>query len=104
MLNNGTLVTLTGDATNDVVHALGASESAAQTEFISLHVITKNLQSIRADSRFHDFCTELVDCDRDLTFICETWKAVVEECFVLPSGGQIFMSGGLSHQGVGIAV
>ena len=28
----------------------------------------------------------------------------MEECFVLPSGGQIFLSGGLSHQGVGIAV
>ena len=37
-----TLVTLTGDATNDVVHAFSALESAAQTEFISLHVITKN--------------------------------------------------------------
>ena len=104
MLNNGTLVTLTGDATNDVVHALSASESAAQTEFISLHVITKNLQSIRAESRFHDFCTELVACDHDLIFICETWRSAVEECFVLPSGGQIFLSGGLSHQGVGTAV
>ena len=67
-------------------------------------MITKNLQSIRADSRFHDFCTELVACDHDLIFICETWRSAVEECFVLPSGGQIFLSGGLSHQGVGIAV
>ena len=100
MLNNGTLVTLTGDATNDLVHALSASESAAQTEFISLRVITKNLQSIRAESRFHDFCTELVACDHDL----KTWRSAVEECFVLASGGQIFLSGGLSHQGVGIAV
>jgi len=45
LLNNGTLVTLTGDATNDVVHALGASEPAAQTEFISLHVITKKYKA-----------------------------------------------------------
>ena len=104
MLNNGTLVTLTGDATNDFAHALSASESAAQTKFISLHVTTKNLQSIRAESRLHDFCTELVACDHDLIFICETWRSAVEECFVLPSGGQIFLSGRLSHQGVGIAV
>ena len=104
MLNNGTLVTLTGDATNDVVHALSASESAAQTEFILLHLLTKYLQSIRAESRFHDFCTELVACDHDLIFICETWRSAVEECFALPSGGQLFLSGGLSHQGVGIAV
>ena len=98
----GWSVTLTGDATNDVVHAL--SESAAQTELISLHVITKNLQSIRAESRFQDFCTELVACDHDLIFICETWRPAVEESFVLPSGGPTFFSGGLSHQGVGIAV
>ena len=67
-------------------------------------MITKNLQSIRAESRFQDFCTELVASDHDLIFICETWRSAVEACFVLPSGGQKFLNGGLSHQGVGIAV
>ena len=81
-----------------------AGRTAAKKEFIPLHVITKNLQSIRSELRFEDLCTELVACDHDLIFVSETWRSAVEECFVLPSGGHIFLSGGLSHQGVGIAV
>ena len=97
-------MTLTGDATNDVVHEASALELAAEKEFIPLHVITKNVQSIRTESRFEDVCTELVARDHDLIFVSETWRSDVEECFVLPSGGHTFLSGGLSHQGVGIAV
>ena len=75
-------MTLTGDATNDVVHEASALELTAKKEFIPLHVITKNLQSIRTESRFEDFCTELVACDHDLIFVSETWRSAVEECFV----------------------
>jgi len=71
---------------------------ATEKKIIQLHVIVKNSQSIRAESRFEDFCTELVACDHGLIFFSETWRSAVGGCFFLPSGGHIFLSGRLSHQ------
>lgn len=81
-----------------------ALKSATGKKIIQLHVIVKNLQSIRAESRFENFCTELVACDHGLIFISETWRSAVGGCVFLPNGGHIFLSGGLLHQLVAIAL
>ena len=83
----------TETATNDCDHAP-----------LSLHIITKNLQSIQSESRFQDFCINLSQCEYDIFFFNETWRHDREERFVLPTMGRIFLSGGNSNQGVGIAI
>ena len=94
------LVTRSGAApylhtTNDANH---------KTEFIQLHVMTKNLQSIRDECRFHDFVAELDTCDFDLCLVCETWRVELQDCIVTPLGCNIFLPGGDDRKGVGIAV
>ena len=84
----------TGGTTNDAVHE----------EFIELHVVTKNLQSIRNQTRFEDFMTELDGSDFDLLLLCETWGMEREEFFKTCGGNQLFLSGGSTHAGVGICV
>ena len=75
-----------------------------EDEFINLHLITKNLQSIRETSRFQDFITELDCISYDLMFLSETWRSETEESFETPRGDLIFLSGGTSSKGVGICV
>ena len=67
-------------------------------------MITKNLQSIRSESRFHDFCIELSQCDYDIFFFNEIWRPDREEHFILPTMDRIFLSGGSTNQGVGLAI
>ena len=82
-------------ATNDVT---------PQPEFIRLHVLTKNLQSIRDQSRWEDLLAEFAMCDCDVVFFTETWRSERQQCFEMPTGGRLFLSGGASRQGVGIAL
>ena len=83
----------TETATNDCDHAP-----------LSLHIITKNLQNIQSESRFQDFCIELSQCEYNIFFFNETWRHDREEHFILPTMGRIFLSGGNTNQGVGIAI
>lgn len=52
-------------------------------EHFSMHVCTKNLQSIRSDARLEDLFNELAACDYDVFFLSETWKSQTEESFAL---------------------
>ena len=75
----------------------------AAQQRIELHVVTKNLQSIRSESRFEDFCMELGHCEYDVCLLNETWRSN-EDTYTLPRGDCIFLSGGEGNGGVGIAV
>ena len=76
----------------------------AAQQRIELHVITKNLQSIRSESRFEDFCMELGHCEYDVCLFNETWRSNEEDTYTLPRGDCIFLSGGDRNGGIGIAV
>ena len=80
-------------ATNDADH-----------EEQCVHVITKNLQSIRGESRWEDFIAELDQCCFDLLLVSETWREERDECFITGKGHHIYLSGGANHQGVGICI
>ncbi len=86
----------TETATNNCDHAL--------LSFHIISLISKNLQNIQSESRFHDFCIELLQCDYDIFFFNETWRHDREEHFILPTMDRIFLSGGNTNQGVGIAI
>ena len=79
-------------------------------EFIPLHVVTKNLQSVKSNDRFYDFIAELDQCSFDICLFSETWRVETEEVFVTPAGHKLFFSGGGGgggeggHQGVGGAI
>lgn len=78
-----------------------------QQEFIQLHVLTKNLQSIQDVNRYVDFIAELADlaeCAFDIVFLTETWRTAPEETLTTPRGHGFYLGGGDSHCGVGIAV
>ncbi len=60
--------------TNDVASSDGL-------ETVRLHVVTKNLQSIRDTDRFQDFFAELDDVSFDLLCVTETWREEVEDTF-----------------------
>ena len=76
----------------------------AAQQRIELHVMTKNLQSIRSEPRFEDFCVERGHCEYDVCLFNETWRSYEENSYTLPRGDCIFMSGGGGSGGVGIAV
>ncbi len=75
-------------------------------EFIKLHVITKNAQSIREPSRFDDFLVEIDTCDFDILCICKTWRGDDSESWTwtTTSGHKLFFSGCSTHCGVGIGI
>ena len=80
-----------------------ATNDADQIEHC-VHVIVKNLQSIRCESRWEDFIAELNHSDFDLLLICETWCGDRDESFTTEKGHHIYLSGGANHQGVGICI
>ena len=59
--------------------AMPTSETCQRSEVITLHVVTKNLQSIRNNDRFIDFLAELDRFDFDLVCLSETWRSEREE-------------------------
>ena len=69
-----------------------------------MHVITKNLRSIRGESRWEDFIAELDQCCFDLQLVSETWREERDECFITDKGLHIYLSGGANHQGFGICI
>ena len=69
-----------------------------------LHVVTKNLQSIRTETRFNDFLVEIVSCDFDVLFVAETWRDAKEESYTTTGGSRKYLSGGLAHQGGGVII
>ena len=75
-----------------------------QPEFIRLHVVTKNLQSIPDQSRWEDLLAEFEVCDCDARFFTDTWRSNWQECFEVSSRGRLFLSSGGSRQGVGIRI
>ena len=62
-----------------------------------MHVVAKNLQSIRSESRWQDFVAELNTCHFDLLLICETWRGEKDESFITEKGHHIYLSGGANH-------
>ena len=79
--------TPTPEAANDVSHC---------QEFIELHVIAKNVQSIRDPSRFDDFLAEIDTCDFDILCISETWRGDDSESWTTTLGHKLFFSGGVN--------
>ena len=66
-----------------------------------MHVVVKNLQSIRGESCWEDFIAELNTCNFDVLLICETWRGERDASFIMEKGHHVYLSGGASHQGVG---
>ena len=69
-----------------------------------MHVVVKNLQSIRGESRWEDFIAELNTCNFDVLLICETWRGERDGSFITEKGHHVYLSGGATHQGVGICI
>ena len=82
----------------------GTTNGAVHEEFIQLHVVTKNVQSIRSDARLEDLVLELKELDFDFVFLTETWRENSEEMLKVDGGTKMFLSGGGPHQEVGIVV
>ena len=90
------------NTTNDVA-GLVEPTYVNNTSF-EIHLVTKNLQSVRADDRWNDFVSELEAFDYDIVFCTETWREEREEHCLTPSGHHIYLSGGDGHRGVGICI
>ena len=90
------------NATNDVA-GLVELTYVNNTSF-EIHLVTKNLQSVRADDRWNDFVSELEALDYDIVFCTETWREEREKHCLTPSGHHIYLSGGDGHRGVGICI
>ena len=72
-------------------------------EFVNMHAMAKNLQSIRDETRFQDFVTDIASIPYDIGFLTETWRKDREEIICMPKGGTPYLSGGMLHRGVGIS-
>ena len=81
-----------------------AMNDADHEEFVTMHVISKNLQSIRSDRRLEDLISEIGLCNFDLMCLQECWRVDAEECFETDRGDLIYLSGGDRYKGVGIVV
>lgn len=97
--------------TNDVDQQSFPSEVAANkavasptNEFMQLHVLTKNLRSIRSDDKFEDLLVEIDEVEFDLACLSETWRSEKEEFWTTNGGKQTYLSGGSTSRGVGICV
>ena len=78
---------------NDANH-----ESTTADGSLRLHVVTKNVQSIRTEARFNDLLVEIVSYDFDVLFVSETWRDAQEESHTSIGGNRMYLSGGLAHQ------
>ena len=72
--------------------------------FIQLHVISKNVQSIRDAGRFADFCAELADVHFDLVCLSETWRSEQSEVFQTLHGHCVYLNGSEHGRRVGVVV
>ena len=80
MVKFGHGTTHTPEAANDVDHC---------QDFIDLHVISKNLQSIRSENKFQHFLAELDTCDFDILLVSETWRDNCEDAIVTAAGHKV---------------
>lgn len=62
-------------------------------EFMELHVVTKNVQSIRSDARFEDFLLELAAHEFDIFCFCETWRKEDKQIIQTLCGHKHFLGG-----------
>ena len=74
---------------------------AVHEEFVELHVVSKNVQSIRTDRRLDDMLLEAALCQFDLLCLSECWRADGEECIESVHGDLVYLSGGCMYRGVG---
>ena len=82
-----------------------AANDEDHMELVHLHVISKNLQSIKNIDRFHDFLAEVDGYQFDLLLVAETWRDEHEETFLSADGHRLFLSGdSVGRRGVGIVV
>ena len=79
-----------------------ATNDADCVESANINRVSKNVQSVRAQSRFEDFLAERDDATFDVRFLSETWRDDTEEFFVSPKGAHFFLSGGTDSKGVGM--
>ena len=56
-----------------------ASSESVSDEFITLHVVNKNVQSLKHEDRFNDFVAEIDKLDFSVLCLCETWRNDREE-------------------------
>ena len=77
---------------------------AVHEEFVKLHVVSKNVQSIRTDRRLEDLLLEVAQCQFDLLCLSECWRADEEECIETVHGDLVYLSGGCMYRGVGVIV
>ena len=71
---------------------ISAMNDADHEEFVSMHIILKNLQSIRSDKRSEDLNAEIVLCNFDLMCLEECWRVDAEECFETERGDLFYLS------------
>ena len=96
MVKFGHGTTHTPEAANDVDHC---------QDFIDLHVISKNLQSIRSENKFQHSIAELDTCDFDILLVSESRRDNCEDAIATAAGHKVFLSGGsCCRNGVGICV
>ena len=91
-------------ASHFVQSTFGASQYPFAKEFVKLHVVSKNVQSIRADRRLEDMLSEVALCQFDLLCLSECWRADGEECIESVHGDLVYLSGGCMYRGVGVVV
>ena len=77
---------------------------ADHEEFVTMHVISKNLQSIRSDRRLEDLISEIGLCNFDSMCLQECWRVDAEECFETDRGDLIYLGGRDRYKGVGIVI
>ena len=78
--------------------------SATKAFRVQIHIATKNVQSMRAETRFQDCLAELDAGEHDLVFLSETWRSELHEVFETPRQGKLYLSGGFAFHGVGIYI
>ena len=77
---------------------------AVREEFVELHVVSKNVQSIRTDRRLEDLLSEVALCQFDLLCLSECWRADADECMETVNGDLVYLSGGSMYRGVGVII
>ena len=75
---------------------------AVREEFVELHVVSKNVQSIRTDRRLEDLLSEVALCQFDLLCLSECWREDADECMETVNGDLVYLSGGSMYRGVGV--
>ncbi|CAE7561664.1 unnamed protein product [Symbiodinium natans] len=68
---------------------------------VQVHIAAKNVQSMRAETRFQDGLAELDAGEHDLVFLSEIGRSELPEVLKTPRQGKLYLSGGFAFHGVG---